>query len=280
MATITRKVIDSNRLRSPELREYLSRSKHNFAVLTDYAAMEAHKGDTLVTIFESMAVVAEFPEQVIVLKTTGVVCGLNGRGEGLQKRLIDQSQTREFGIYCKRLAEAKSGNVRFQRQLLAHEREAENQMGHMFTDAHNLPEAFEKIASEHTKEELAIIRKGESYPVELLRKMMKNIWHTAFALFENHPNIRGKPKLEELPNLFIFRTALCAYLLALEWIAVGGAKNVKIERLRNDVVDINFAAYGTYFDGLMTNDYKVQKIHYIARYFLTNACECRISETV
>lgn len=103
MPTITRKVVDSNQLRSPQLEAYLSKSKTNFAVLTDYASMEAYKGDTLVTIYESMAVLSKYPEQVIILKTTGVLCGLSGRGPGLQRRLIDQSQSSEFGIYCQRL---------------------------------------------------------------------------------------------------------------------------------------------------------------------------------
>jgi hypothetical protein len=42
-----RKIVDSNVLQSPVLRAYLSKSANNFAVLTDYAAMEAYKGDTL-----------------------------------------------------------------------------------------------------------------------------------------------------------------------------------------------------------------------------------------
>jgi hypothetical protein len=36
-----RNVVDSNLLQSAKLRDYLARSPRNFAVLTDYAAMEA-----------------------------------------------------------------------------------------------------------------------------------------------------------------------------------------------------------------------------------------------
>jgi hypothetical protein len=82
----TRMVVDSNALQSPQLQDYLSKSTNNFAVLTDYAAMEAYKGNTLASIFRSMALLADFPRQVIVLKTTGVVCGLRGRRPGLSKR--------------------------------------------------------------------------------------------------------------------------------------------------------------------------------------------------
>jgi hypothetical protein len=62
------------------------------AVLTDYAAMEAHKDDTLEMLYRSMGIVAEFPKQVIVLKGTQAVCALSGRASGLQRRMIDKSK--------------------------------------------------------------------------------------------------------------------------------------------------------------------------------------------
>src|SRR5260370_13422888 len=95
----TRMVVDSNALQSPMLRDYLSKSISNFAVLTDYASMEAYKGNTLASIFPSMAILADFPRQVIVLKTTRVVCGLRGRPTGLQRRLIHREQTSGFSNY-------------------------------------------------------------------------------------------------------------------------------------------------------------------------------------
>jgi hypothetical protein len=42
-----RKIVDSNFMQREELRSYLATSTENYAVLTDYAAMEAYKGDTL-----------------------------------------------------------------------------------------------------------------------------------------------------------------------------------------------------------------------------------------
>jgi hypothetical protein len=58
-----------------------------------------------------------------------------------------------------------------------------------------------------------------------------------------------QPPALELPYTFIFRYALAGYLVALRWMAVGGAKNVKPEKIRNDIVDATFAAYATYFQG-------------------------------
>ena len=82
-----RKVVDSNFLRSDQLHKYLSKTTNNCVVLTDYAAMEAYKGDTLASIYRSMEILSQFPKQVIVLKGTQAVCGLRGRRAGVTKEV-------------------------------------------------------------------------------------------------------------------------------------------------------------------------------------------------
>jgi len=51
-------VVDNNYLQCQALRDYLSASTENYAVLTDYAAMETFKGNTQV-IYRSMEILAE-----------------------------------------------------------------------------------------------------------------------------------------------------------------------------------------------------------------------------
>jgi hypothetical protein len=62
--------------------------------------------------------------------------------------------------------------------------------------------------------------------------------------------------------------AVSAFFLALDWISVGGAKNVRPDRMRNDLVDINFAAFATYFDGLITEDQKLIDIYHRTKFVL------------
>jgi hypothetical protein len=71
-----RKIADSNFLQSDGLVAYLSESTDNFAVVTDYAAMEACKGNTPVSIYRSMAILARYPAQIIVLHGTQHACRL------------------------------------------------------------------------------------------------------------------------------------------------------------------------------------------------------------
>ena len=55
------------------------------------------------------------------------------------------------------------------------------------------------------------------------------------------------------------------------------AANVSVQRLRNDLVDINFAAFATYFDGLLTADEKLVSIHLEAKVWLENIFSVRES---
>jgi hypothetical protein len=251
------------------------------AVLTDYAAMEAYKGDTLVSIYNSMSILSEFPKQVVVLKNTLVVCGLSGRGSGLQQRLIDTGQTKDFGAYCRNLARAKSGDSRLQGQLLALSRDATQHLEErMLADAYALPTAIEHIAGTYTPAELIALRTVAPYSAQMIRKAIASVLHIALDMFQNHPRVRSLPERDEMPNTFIFRAALCAYLLALDWISVAGAQGAKSaspKTIRNDMVDVNFAAYGTFFDGLLSGDVKVQRIHLEARVFLAAVFGCHIS---
>ena len=192
-----RKVVDSNFLRSPELRAYLAASQSNVAVLTDYAAMEAYKGNTLVSIQNSMAILAEFPAQVLVLKNTLVACGLNGRPAGLQRRFIDDSQTKGFATYCHRLAAARAGDRRMQARLLELGEDATYHLEErMLVDAKTLPAVIEMVASTYATDELAALRKAEPYSDEMIKRLITSVLQISLTMFRNHPRVQQFPVRE------------------------------------------------------------------------------------
>lgn len=263
-----RTIVDSNFLQSDGLRAYLLKSPANIAVLTDYAAMEAHKADTLEMLYRSMAILAEFPRQVIILKGTQAVCALSGRTSGLQRRMIDHQQTRGFAEYCRHLAAARRGDLSIQAQLLDLAREARHQMDRILGDMREFGGAVEDLASTYNPNEIQIIRRGAPYTRAMAEKMLQQVLMMAGVLFDRHPRATKLPVPHELPNTFLFRSALCVYLLLKRWISVGGAHQAKPERLRNDMVDVNFAVYATYFDGFLTADRKITEIYHETEWFL------------
>lgn len=263
-----KKVVDSNFLQRDQLRDYLAASPTHKAVLTDYVAMEAHKGDTLNSIYKSMEILCGFPRQVVILKTTGVVCGLSGRPAGLQRRLIDLDQTRQFPEYCHRLRAAQNGDRFIENQLLANGRVATAQMARVQADVAVMPKVFFDMAKTFTKDEVSTLRQAAALTDAILDKMIKNVMILAAIFFRDHPNVRKIPDSRDLPNTFIFRFSLCAYLLFLTWIAQGSPAFIKTEKLRNDLVDVSLAAFATYFDGLLSGDRKLLRIHARAAYIL------------
>lgn len=269
-------VIDSNQLQSDALRAFLAHSRQNFAVLTDYAAMEAYKGDTLASIFKSMSVLIEHPSQVVVLKGTRTACAQRGRLSGLQRRLIDEQQTRGFAQFAGLLRRAQLGHPALERQLLEHGREASAHLDRMLVDANDSAALINQVSKLYSKEERADVRNGENLSPAAVDKTIRHVLQIAGQLFHRHPDVKSTPKYSELGNTFIFRAALGTYLLVVDWAARGGAADAAPAKLRNDFVDMMFAAYATYFDGLLTADAKVHRLHGELRLWLTALVGCEL----
>lgn len=263
-------IVDSNAMQSDALTSYLSASESNYAVLNDYTAMEAYKGNTLASIFRSMEIACQFPRQVIVLKTTGRICSLVGRSQGLQRRMIEERQTRNFPKFCRRLRAAQAGDSYFQSQLLESGRAADGQMNRILASAPILPDAIKELRKTFQPEELKAIRLDEPFPDTLIEKSMKFIVELTFSTIGTHPSPPSRIRsVDELQNTFLFRHSVSTFVWALDWIARGGADTVRADRMRNDVIDVIFATYATFFDGLFSNDEKAQRIYRRAQFILS-----------
>jgi hypothetical protein len=264
-------VVDSNYLNNEKLRSYLSASTHNCAVLTDYAAMEAYKGNTLASIYSSMAIVSDYPMQVIVLKPTSIVCGLTGREAASPKALIDLPSTREFPKYCRDLLAAQRGDLQLQQQLLQHGREATSHLERWLQDMQMMSSSIyqmtEWIKKIHSPAELKILRRREPYTLEMRAKLTQNVLTFAKEFFHQYPAVARSLALPEIRDTFIFRNVLCTYVLILKAVESGGViKNP--EKLRNTMIDVNFATFSAYFDGIMTADKLAQEVYERAEFLL------------
>lgn len=252
-----KRVIDSNALQTNELYEFLAKSTQNFAVLPDFAGMEAYKGDPQKTVFKSMAIVSEFPNQVIILKGSAKVCGLSGRRKGLQRRLIDDKQTAGFSEHVQALRLAEAGNARLQKQIRDLGESVNAHFDKMQDEAENSRGAVEDLGKRFTKEERALLRVGEKYTSDLINKVVQTVIEMAGSAFRDSPFVRRRPSYEELPNTFIFRVMFASFLHSIRRFSQGGFGNLSSDKLRNDYVDMMFVAYGSYFDGVMSSDKNV-----------------------
>ncbi|MGO4123798.1 hypothetical protein AB4Z01_05330 [Inquilinus sp. YAF38] len=55
--------------------------------------------------------------------------------------------------------------------------------------------------------------------------------------------------------------SLAILIYALWWIKNGSQAPKRLDKARNDIIDLSFAVYGTYFAGLMTDDAKAHWMH-------------------
>ena len=250
-------VMDSNRLRSEELRVFLEKSSQNLAVLPDFVSMEAYKGEPLRTIFNSMSVLSDFPNQVMILKGSAKVCGLSGRKRGLQRRLVDEDQTQGFPQFVRNLRAAEAGNSQLEAQILSLGGSANEHFDKMRDEAENIRGAIAVLGSRYTKEERVILRNKEEYTPELIDKLVRTVIEMTGLIFQDSPLVHQRPTYQELPNMFVFRVTFAMYLLGLRRFSQGGFGELSPEKLRNDFVDMMLVAYGTYFDGLLSADKNV-----------------------
>ena len=145
---------------------------------------------------------------------------------------------------------------------------ANEHMSWMLDDAARVQKGIDETAATYTDAEMRMLRTGAGYSNAMIEKIDKSILYIAALLFRDHPRVQKWPNATDLPNTFIYRAALCVYLLTLDWISHGGAAGAAPVKIRNDMIDVSFAAYATFFDGLLSADRKVVRIYEQATRFL------------
>lgn len=263
-----RVVVDSNSLTSDFLRDFLSLSREHMAVLTDYAYMEAYKGDDPVhSIKRSMAILREFPDQVLVLKGTKAVGALDASYPGMADRMLVPKREGSFHETAKGLEQLERGLPGVVRQVRAHGEAANEQMKRVLADAEGIKDALVELGNLFSVDELRRLRTRQSYKSETGRKLFWIAKELSDRLVDYHPAQLHRPSRKARPNAFLYRYAMVCTLYLMDWLR-HGAMPKKADRFRNDLVDLNFATYGTYFNGVMTEDAKLTRYHGELRYVL------------
>ena len=265
-----KKIIDANYFQAPELKQYLGSSKEHFVVFCDYACMESYKGNTLKSISKSIEIVSDFPDQVIVLKGTRDLVSLTLSSMD-PAQLEDSDQTKGFRDFCFGVRLAMSGNEPLKAQIIEKGIEASARFDTFRDDAAKVAKGIAELRKSFTPEHLRVLREREVYPADLLDRIIREIIEITALLFSKHPDIDQMPQAGRVRDSYIFRFAVSTYILSLRWISDGGPATVSLDKLRNDLVDMNYIAYATYFDGLLSRDRKMNEIYREACLILENA---------
>lgn len=271
-----KKIIDVNYFRDPALANYLRLDKGNKVVFCDYACMEAYKGNALNNIYRTIEIVSKYSEQVIVLKGTRDIIKLTLSGNNLEL-LEDPVQTKEFKIFCLGVERAIQGDVALTNQILNNGKTASDHFAKMYDDALLVAQGMEGLISSFNPEHLSALKRKENLKPEVIDKIIKDIMLLAAFLFQDHPDVHEIPQTHQAKDSYIFRFAISAYFLSLHWICNGGPGDVKRDKLRNDIVDMNYVTYATFFDGLLTNDKKMIEIYQETCFILEHVFDSKLN---
>ncbi len=267
---ITRKIVDSNFLRSTDLTKYLAGSSSRRIVLTEFILMEQFKKNASVTVRNSFEICSKFSRQVITLKRSPEILRVATRGSGLAKRMIDQNQTAAFPEFCSLLVNASRANA-VDSHIRRREKESVAHMAQLLDDCRHVPAIFDRISKTFTQSELTEIRKRTPLSGSTQTKLLDTMFDESRRLYlaTDVEEQFWPPTIGAAINSYPFRYALCLVLLYMRWIKDGKPRARAPEKVRNDVVDANTAAFATYFDGVLSNDVKLKSVHNEARYLLT-----------
>jgi hypothetical protein len=137
-------------------------------------------------------------------------------------------------------------------------------MQRMIVDAASLAQALPDVLSIYNEAEQKCLRKQENLPDELARKVMQVL---ACVRLKGAPVARA-PSFDELLDTLVFRESLCTYIWSLR--TMQGTYRTNPSKIRNSVVDCSFAAYATYFDGLLTAEQMPMDTYRTAMHWLTS----------
>jgi hypothetical protein len=263
-----KKVIDANYFQDPALEGYLRASERNKVVLPDCACMETYKGDPIKNVCRSIRIISRYPKQVILLKSTREIIMLQNSSKTSRRYLEDLDQTKGFRKFCANVERAAQGHSGFEAEIRRFGEEATRHFNSVSQDAVGPVQAIRAIEQSFQREDLHLLRRRKGISHEGRQKIVNDMFVLAGALFRDHLDVRGNPQVSLTPNSLIFRYAVSCYLLVLRWLFAGGASNVSISKLGNDLVDMHYVAYATLFDGLLSRDKKMQAVYRDALFFI------------
>ena len=229
--------------------------------------IEAYKGEKLKSIYRILSVVSEFPKQVIVMKNTGM-CMTTHFGSQISNRLIWREHTEWFPYFIDEIQQAENGNILIERSILERGAEASERLNLIESNAIGIMDHHKEMLEALKPEHIEAIRGRRGPPQDILSYVHSIVY--AFArdyganLGPNNENLKKKELLFD----FKFRMGFAVASWLLEWIRTGCQDNFRSAKVINDFVDTMLSAYGTYFNGIMSKDKKLNRIHGLNRLLL------------
>lgn len=261
-------VSDSNFLRKPMLARYLAQGLDYKLLLADLVIMEMRKTNALSTSRESLQIVSGYLPQIFVLRDVyQIMCTRVTRFEETDA-LFDYYQSGGLQDLCDDLYRFPPSP-----NLVRYFDEAgdlaRRQITQLREGVASVEPAMIEAADEFNDAELRQLRRMRGVRPETQDKVLKLMQRVGGELIREATGRKrlAPMKWKDALSMFAFRYALCATLYYLFWVK-DGQPTRKLERRLNDIVDLQLAALGTFFGGVLSEDRKLLLVSANARAIL------------
>lgn len=262
---------DSNALRDPGLNGFLRASRSHCIALSDWTLTEMRKRDALGTSRESLRMVFLHPDQCFALKRTDLLLDDEVREAGDTVALIDYDET----IALRHLAQSlwqvpqPDGLAAIMQSL---EKDAVEIVARLHAEVEDWEEQMVEATSVFDRTELSLLRgRGDAtIPHTTMEKVFDLLLHTTRDfMIRNQQKGGSEPmKVIQAMGMFGFRYSLCVLLYTLGWVRTGSQRDHPVSKRVNDVIDLQVATVGTFFNGVLSRDKKLQEVSRSARHLL------------
>lgn len=262
-----RVIIDTNSLQTDELRLFLNSSDQHRAVIPEHSVAEIFKPKSNAAIFSSLSLLCEYRDQVIVLKSNRRATKVDPKVSAISNHFIDRRTTRDFPEFCEIMNAASSGHQGYLDQIAQRREWAIERVQNAQDSFGDQSEALSELSSNFSNHELREIRAGRPLKKRSKYTILEMTNRVADDLFSLHSPGKHIHPFPYRYNQFVWRYALCHIVQLMELVRKG-AKRRAPDKARNDHFDNVFATFGTYFNGIMTNDSGPLLTQHIARIVL------------
>ncbi len=240
---------------------FLKGSNQNRIIITDQLLVETFKSGSVAQVKNAFNTVSGFESQILLTKPPLTMLGITPIQKGLRKRYIDNKQTerfREFLIYLNRHS---SSDINLNSFIDEIKNQAQNKLLEYKRIAKDLTDNIKSFTDKFTQQELRQLRSTQEISKSVAIIFFDEIQDKATQSFLHSAKKSTKQIMKyDFLYSFNYRWILCLYLHLLGKIKDGADNQLNPNKLVNDLIDMELAALGTIYDGVISGDNNLKTI--------------------
>lgn len=263
-----KKIIDVGYLRDEKVEAYLKDDVDNLLVFHNYTFLEAMKGADSYNMKKSFEIVAKYTNQIQALKGLDEIMMIDYNLTDFKETFISEKLTLILQKFCLRVSRADDSDTEDAKDLARRSRYAAECIDKMTGISILISKIIETYIKEMDKNFVKYIRTGKKWTIDEYEIVCTHVHKMCEKAFKK---IYGTqlPERENILNHYIFRSNLSTFFLALKWVTEHGWTSYPANKMRNDMIDMFYVTFATYFDGVLSNDRKINLIYRQAIDFIT-----------